>query len=809
MKNHRIIGKPWFRVGGIALVVGAVLLAMLLFNLPASAYPPEPTPTPQQGGEMQGVIRHSEGVILGSAPLPSTTGSYFDWGYGMTCHGLSQPDPNEPSECVGPSPFYCDDERIYSVGLIRNVTQGGYAKIELYRPDGTLHYAHPPQEIPDPHDYGWDAWTWVEFIAWDPIAGSSMVNYPGDWHTEFYMTDVGGYQETETSTTRQWVLQDTLRWELICDGEECPGAATRTYVTTEDNENNAGYGYPDGDMGSDAPCIFRTDNRHPIEFNIYVDSLSPSFSWAKLSLIVWDVDEEDPTCPEVDEVYFNGHLVGYLRGANDVFSTSGPYDINPAWVKQGNNLVQVKVNTTGCLCQGAECWCVGVKQGTLQLEGGEGTAWKKEPYISLVCRPPGGSLGVIADVDTTLDSQEVKVEINVIGPRPQNYVLVGASQTKTIHGSDPSDAFVFDLTIPNGAPAGTYTVQIIIYDTCSGTIQENNEHDIPIDCGGTVTPTRTLTPTSTPTRTPTPTATPTSTPTKTPTPTATSTPTTTPYWKPGDWVDYAPSGMPDFDQRQDQWDNPPGSGNWSYCGPLAVANCLWWFDSKMERYPVSPRAINDNYPMVQSYSPGQWDDHDPRNLPHFVADLAYRMDTDAQRTNDPYHEGGTYPDDMYDTIVQYLADKGLNYNYSVTQQTQPSFEWVEQEVERCEDVILLLGFWTWNYEKQDWERIGGHFVTMAGVDSRNRFVYFSDPINDRAEEGGPGRVGNGIGLISHYPIPGHTADVHNDAGNISHDRYEVMDTTSPGGTWGPAGYFASYEAIEPFIGLNFPRDFPE
>jgi hypothetical protein len=45
------------------------------------------------------------------------------------------------------------------------------------------------------------------------------------------------------------------------------------------------------------------------------------------------------------------------------------------------------------------------------------------------------------------------------------------------------------------------------------------------------------------------------------------------YWKPGPWEDYAPSGMPDFDQMQ------VGP---TYCGPFAAANSLWWFDSKFE-----------------------------------------------------------------------------------------------------------------------------------------------------------------------------------------------------------------------------------
>jgi hypothetical protein len=288
------------------------------------------------------------------------------------------------------------------------------------------------------------------------------------------------------------------------------------------------------------------------------------------------------------------------------------------------------------------------------------------------------------------------------------------------------------------------------------------------------------------------------------TPATTPTSTATPYWKEGDWVDYAPNGMPDFDQRQGEWVYP-GTQSWTYCGPVAVANCLWWFDSKMEPAPVSPLTINDDYDLVRSHNPYVWDDHDPRNLPPFVDQLAWLMDTDGQQTGMPHL--GTYVWDMEAAIKQYLLDRGLDGNYEVTLKNAPTFEWVDDEVERCEDVILLLGFWSWHHEYQEWARWGGHFVTMAGVDSRNRLVFFSDPVENRAEEGQPGRVLDGI-LIPHNPVPGHTSDVHNDAGNISHDEYPVVETDSPGGTWGPDGYADSYETIEPFVGLNFPRDLP-
>jgi len=297
-----------------------------------------------------------------------------------------------------------------------------------------------------------------------------------------------------------------------------------------------------------------------------------------------------------------------------------------------------------------------------------------------------------------------------------------------------------------------------------------------------------------------PTPTPTSMVTNTPTPTSTPTHTPTPYWKRGGWADYALSGMPDFDQKQDQWWYS-GPQDWTYCGPLAVANSLWWLDSKMEPSPVSPPQMNDHYPLVQSYDPDQWDDHDPLNLPSLVEELAYLMDTNGQRTGIPHL--GTHPTDMYNAIVAYLTGRGLNEHYGVAMVARPAFDWVASEVERCQNVILLLGFWTWDQETA-WVRVGGHYVTAAGVNSGNHLAAFSDPFYDRAEEGWPGQVLDGI-LTPHDP--GHAPDVHNDAGNVSHDIYHVVETNSPGGVWGPGDYAGSLEDIEIFMSQNFPAGF--
>ena len=185
-------------------------------------------------------------------------------------------------------------------------------------------------------------------------------------------------------------------------------------------------------------------------------------------------------------------------------------------------------------------------------------------------------------------------------------------------------------------------------------------------------------------------------------------------WKDGGWTDYAPSGVPDFDQKQDAWTDPDG---WTHCGPVAAANSLWWFDSKMEPQPVGPLPggppstipINDNYYLITRY--GGYDDHDPLNVggamgPGLVDDLAWFFDTNGQRTN-PGAWKGTEVHTMSYGLQWYLyggnpawgvSPYGPRYgnyydDYHVQLVKQPTWEWVVEEVERSEDVILLLGLW--------------------------------------------------------------------------------------------------------------------
>jgi C1A family cysteine protease len=270
------------------------------------------------------------------------------------------------------------------------------------------------------------------------------------------------------------------------------------------------------------------------------------------------------------------------------------------------------------------------------------------------------------------------------------------------------------------------------------------------------------------------------------------------YWKPGNWTDYALSGMPDFDQKQDMWQNPPvPAGAWSYCGPVSVANSLWWFDSRNETSPVPPPTINDHYGLVTNFS-NPWDDHCTQNVMPLVNNLAWLMDTDGNRTGISHN--GTDVMDMQAGIAQYLNNTGYAAAYNETTVLRPDFNlFIEPEVERCEDVVLLLGFWQHEYGSDYWWRVGGHYVTVAGVNSNTSQLGISDPYYDNAEAGGAGVV-----PMSHaYP---HGATVHNDTQYVSHDIYNVtFIIPGPGGSPWPCWALQNYAGGNPivnFLGQN-------
>jgi hypothetical protein len=326
------------------------------------------------------------------------------------------------------------------------------------------------------------------------------------------------------------------------------------------------------------------------------------------------------------------------------------------------------------------------------------------------------------------------------------------------------------------------------------------------------------------------------------------------YWKP-EYEDYAPNGMPDIDQKQDNWIKTD-NGRWTFCGPAAVANCFKWFDSKYNVPPGFPGDGNDQFPLVRDYMDnlpsffaGVWDDHDPWNVDHvntpwgppanpppatpqpfipgaqpqpsgmpawgeLVERLAWYFDTDGIQSGYCAFSG-TKVQDMQNGIDQWLLSEqfsdGSTLWDSLYERTlqMPSFAEVETLVEMCEDVILLLGFW---YEDPagsgDWWRCGGHYVTVAGINSDSLLIALSDPWYDNAEAGGRGRIGTGNYIAHVWPHTDPT--IHNDEGNVSHDIYTVsVDPVSPAGLWELADYPVSLNPMDcyNFEDMNVPDEY--
>ncbi len=262
------------------------------------------------------------------------------------------------------------------------------------------------------------------------------------------------------------------------------------------------------------------------------------------------------------------------------------------------------------------------------------------------------------------------------------------------------------------------------------------------------------------------------------------------YYKAG-YIDYCPNGMPDFDQKQDQWISPINQ-QWSWCGPVALANCIWWFDSKFEPNPIPPPIVNDNYPLVQDYTGGQIDDHHPNNVMPFISLLKPMCFTDVAQP-------GTLLPDLEVGFHNWIAAMGLANKYTTYVVIGPEFQQIKDSILSSQDVILLLGFYELiegNPENCQW--LGGHYVTAAGVCLEETDICISDPYFD-GNEGEP-------------PIGVHGSAVHNDAALVSgphgthhHDRYSLMPKTvcpSSPATWMFMNYPNSWMHLYVFENQN-------
>ncbi|MEA1945012.1 MAG: sialidase family protein [Euryarchaeota archaeon] len=254
-----------------------------------------------------------------------------------------------------------------------------------------------------------------------------------------------------------------------------------------------------------------------------------------------------------------------------------------------------------------------------------------------------------------------------------------------------------------------------------------------------------------------------------------------------DYTNYAPAGMPDFDQKQNNWNNT--TGQWSFCGPVAAANCFWWLDSRYADPDGTPGDGADIFPLVQDYDafppvPGpSTDDHSYNNVGELVDRLASCMKTDAGHS-------GTSVSDMEKGIDDWLSATGVNQRLYVHTAKMPTLEYIEEEAGKSNGMILLLGFWE-DQGSGNWKRIGGHYVTVAGVNPMINKIAISDPFFD-------------------WTYPAASPTTHNNPCDVSHDAYFIDSSAGPGGRCRILYYPVSLGwNILNFAAMNVPPEFEE
>lgn len=231
------------------------------------------------------------------------------------------------------------------------------------------------------------------------------------------------------------------------------------YITIEDNEDNNGSGTPDDDMGKILrPFIGKRDSNHPIEFNINVTGSLPVSS-AYLSLFIEDIDWPH----EQNEVFLNGHSLGFAVGENDLNNSTLFVIPDLSWVKAGNNLVQVFVdqNHTGTW------WEAIVQSGQLIFDDDSGfdTASIRTLASDLSEYDYAETVTIALEIDSTLTSQDVRIELLLRDPIGQliDFDNNSAARNWTItENNDEPYQWVF--TLPSSGNDGLWGVNVTVYD---------------------------------------------------------------------------------------------------------------------------------------------------------------------------------------------------------------------------------------------------------------------------------------------------------------------------------------------------------
>lgn len=252
------------------------------------------------------------------------------------------------------------------------------------------------------------------------------------------------------------------------------------------------------------------------------------------------------------------------------------------------------------------------------------------------------------------------------------------------------------------------------------------------------------------------------------------------YYLPA-YPNYAPKGLPDFDQRQDNWRSDEGiwrfvGGVWCFCGPTALADIFWWFDSKHENPLGYPGDGNDTYPLVRDYhapgipTPGpHTDDHNYNNVndalttwnhgrggKELIEKIAWYCNTNLCRFLVIRGFAGTYARFLEQGAKKWINDTGLQNQYHVEAIWKPDFSIINEALHHNDGIIINLLFY--NPKVISPHTLFCHYVAVAGINP-DGYIAFSDPVQNKIN-------------------PGPDPAAHNNASVVSYDVYAV-NFTSP------------------------------
>jgi hypothetical protein len=173
--------------------------------------------------------------------------------------------------------------------------------------------------------------------------------------------------------------------------------------------------------------------------------------------------------------------------------------------------------------------------------------------------------------------------------------------------------------------------------------------------------------------------------------------------------------MPDFCQLDQRYGRLPGGGV-QYCAPVAVSNILIWLDQNGFPNIVPGR---DGSSRVQY-----------RLIKTLGSDVYMRTDRNT----------GTSPLDTMMGLERYALDRGYTIHIEwkgwrdggkfVHSDPTPSLAWLAEGAKGLSNMIISVGWYTYDPRKKVYERLGGHYVTVVGIDTAAKdgpLLYIHNP----------------------------------------------------------------------------------